>query len=130
MLRFLQNLIEEKERRDPTKQDTPITHRNGGIRDVLMNGAEGNQDEKIRALDVDPRQKERGPAGPRHKHVDGDLLQRWLDADGDVAALVGEGTEGNVGVLAEEFAGHLWGGNSTNSVQLKEWLTEVFTPVL
>jgi hypothetical protein len=130
MLRFLQNLIGEKQRRDPAQQDTPIHHRNGGIRDVLMNGAEGNQDEKIRALDVDPRQKERRSAGPRHKHVDGDLLQRWLDADGDVEALVGEGTEGNVSILAEEFAGQLWGGNSIDSAQLKSWLAEVFTPVL
>jgi hypothetical protein len=130
MLRFLQNLIEEKQRRDPATQDTPIHHRNSGIRDVLMNGAEGNQGERIRALDVDPRQKERGPTGPQHKHVDGDLLQRWLDSDGDIEALVGEGTEGNVGVLAEEFAGQLWGGNSVDSVQLKSWLAEVFTPVL
>jgi hypothetical protein len=65
ILRLLQNLIEEKDRRDPANLDTPINlhQRSGGITDVLMNGAEGNQDEKIRALDVDPRQRERGAAG-------------------------------------------------------------------
>jgi hypothetical protein len=128
MLRFLQNIIEEKELRDPAKQDTPVNHRSTGIFDVLMNGAQGNQVEKIRALDVDPRQKERGQGGPRHKHVDGDLLQRWLDSDGDLERLLKEGTEGNVLVLEEEFASALWGGEGLGKA--REWLDEVFMPVL
>jgi hypothetical protein len=128
MLRFLQNLIEEKEKRDPAKHDTLINHRNAGISDVLMNGLEGNQVEKIRALDVEPRQNERGQGGPRHKHIDGDLLLRWLSVDGDIEALLKEGTEGNVATLAGEFAEALWGSDGLGRV--KEWLGEVFMPVL
>jgi hypothetical protein len=127
LLRFLQNLIEEKEKRDPANQVS------GSISDVLMHGAGGNQDEKIRALDVDPRVKERGMAGPRFKAVDGDLVGRWLTVDGDLEALVGEGTEGNVERMFEEFVATLWDdetGSEGGVSKVKEWLAEVFMPVL
>lgn len=137
LLRFLQNLIEEKEKRDPKYQDTPINpsrYGSGGIADVLMNGAEGNQDEKIRALDVDPRQRERGAAMPRNRHVDGDRIERWLKGDGDLERLVGEGTEENVGRLFGEFVRGLWVGEELGFAEgvekVKEWLGEVFMPVL
>jgi hypothetical protein len=140
ILRLLQNLIEEKDKRDPANQDTSIYihQRSGGIADVLMNGADGNQDETIRALDVDPRQRERGAGGPRHKHVDGDLLARWLSAGGDIARLVTEGTEEGVGKLFGEFWGRLLGfegrgGNAGMEMgmgRVEEWLREVFMAVL
>jgi hypothetical protein len=136
LLRLLQNLIEEKDRRDPSNQDTPVTHhhRTGGIADILMNGVDGNQDDKIRALDVDPQQKERGLGGARHRHIEGDLMHRWLDVDGDIEALLKEGTEENVMKLFVEFAAKLWGedGRSVeeNVERTREWLGEVFMPVL
>lgn len=134
LLRFLQNLIEEKERRDPANQDTPISPRSGAIADVLMNGTEGNQGEKIRAMDIDPRQKERGPGGPRHKHIDGDLLGRWLNECGDFEALLNEGTEQNILRLFGEFAKGLWGDDVASVEEgvgrAKEWMGEVFMPVL
>jgi hypothetical protein len=137
MLRLLQNLIEEKEKRNPENQDTPINHgqRSGGIADVLMNGAEGNQEDRIRALDVDPRQKERGLGGARHKHIEGDLVQRWLHVDGDIGTLLRAGTEENVVKLFAEFAVELWGRDGVSSleesvVRARAWLGEVFMPVL
>lgn len=133
ILRLLQNLIEEKEKRDPRYQDTPIDslRGSGGIADVLRNGAEGNQDENIRALDVDPRQKERGLAAPRFKHIDGDALERWLRIDGDIEKLVRERTEENVLRLFGEFVGEMWGeGMGMGVERVKEWLEEVFMPVL
>jgi hypothetical protein len=132
ILRLLQNLIEEKDKRDPANLDTPVNlyQRSGGITDILMNGAEGNQDDKIRALDVDPRQRERGVGGARHKHVDGDLIQRWLAVDGDIEKLVTEGTEENVGKLFREFVQELWGTNGGVVEKVEVWLGEVFMPVL
>ncbi|KAH7385265.1 mono-functional DNA-alkylating methyl methanesulfonate N-term-domain-containing protein [Phaeosphaeria sp. MPI-PUGE-AT-0046c] len=133
MLRLVQNLVEEKEKRDPRYRDTPINslRGSGGIADVLMNGAEGNQDEKIRALDVDPRQKERGLAAPRFKHVDGDALERWLRTDGDIDKLVLDGTEENVLRLFGEFVLEMWGEDIERGMdKVKEWLEEVFMPVL
>jgi hypothetical protein len=130
LLRFLQNLIEEKAKRDPAKQYSPVKLRTGGIADVLMNGTDGNQEDRIRALDVDPRQRERGFAGPRHRHVDGDLVQRWLEEDGDVQALLERGTEENVARLFGEFARVLWGEDGGGVERVREWLAEVFMPVL
>jgi hypothetical protein len=133
LLRFLQNLIEEKEKRDPAKQYTSISARSSAISDVLRNGAEGNQDDRLRAMDVDPRKRERRQGGPRHKHIDGDLVGRWLSESGDVAALLKDGTEENVGKLFAEFATALW-GDEVNSfeeavVKTKDWLSEVFMPL-
>tara|TARA_R110002003_G_scaffold45_23_gene3688 strand:+ start:12799 stop:13278 length:480 start_codon:yes stop_codon:yes gene_type:complete len=133
LLRFLQNLIEEKEKRDPAKQYTSISARSSAIFDVLRNGAEGNQDDRLRAMDVDPRKRERGQGGPRHKHIDGDLVGRWLSESGDVAALLKDGTKENVGKLFAEFATALW-GDEVNSfeeavVKTKDWLSEVFMPL-
>ncbi|KAF1912830.1 mono-functional DNA-alkylating methyl methanesulfonate N-term-domain-containing protein [Ampelomyces quisqualis] len=138
MLRLVQNLITEKDKRNPEMQHTPISSRRTGnaITDILMHGAEGNQDERIRALDVDPRQKERGQAGARFKHIDGDLVGRWLVEDGDVMQLVSEGTESNVGSLFGEFAVEMWGLDGTGGDEelvvqrVREWLREVFMAVL
>jgi hypothetical protein len=136
LLRLLQNLIEEKDRRDSAHQDTPTNqhHRSGGIADILMNGADGNQDDKIRALDVDPRQKERGLGGARHRHIEGDLVHRWLHVDGDIEALLRDGTEENVVKLFAEFAMKLWGGDGSSLEETveraKEWLRDVFMPIL
>lgn len=127
LLRFIQNLVEEKEKRNPANQVS------GGIANVLMNGAEGNQDGNIRALDVDPRVKERSQAGPKHKAIDGDLVHRWLQVDGNLEALLREGTEGNVSRIFVEFAKALWSDQSGYEEGLektKEWLVEVFMPVL
>lgn len=109
----------------------------GGIADVLMNGAEGNQDERIRALDVDPRQKERGQAKARNMHVDGDRVERWYKGIGDVERLVREGTEENVVRLFGEFVREVLGENGgmesglgIGVEQVEKWLGEVFMPVL
>jgi hypothetical protein len=84
-------------------------------------------------MDVDPRERQRGQGGPRHKHIDGDLVGRWLSESGDVAALLKDGTEENVGKLFAEFATALW-GDEVNSfeeavVKTKDWLSEVFMPL-
>ncbi|KAF2028323.1 hypothetical protein EK21DRAFT_69951 [Setomelanomma holmii] len=134
LLRLLQNIIEEKEKRNPANQETSINTRGSAIFDVLRNGAEGNQDDKIRAMDVDPRQRERGPGGPRHKHIDGDLVGTWLNESGDLVALLRDGTEENVVKLFGEFVKVLWGDEITSSeqgvVKVKSWLDEVFMPLL
>jgi hypothetical protein len=127
LLRFIQNLIEEKEKRKPANQVS------GGIADVLMHGAEGNQDENIRSLDVDPRVRERSMAGPMHKAIDGDLVHRWLQVDGNIEALLKDGTEENVCRIFVEFVKALYGDSTAYEKGLgkaKEWLAEVFMPVL
>ncbi|KAH8725580.1 mono-functional DNA-alkylating methyl methanesulfonate N-term-domain-containing protein [Phaeosphaeriaceae sp. PMI808] len=133
LLRLLQNLIQENEKRTPANQDVTVLPRSGAIRDLLMNGADGNQEERIRALDVDPRQMERRQAGARYKHVDGDLLLRWMDEGEGVGALLDGGTEDGVKRVFEEFVGELWGegialGEGVRRVE--EWLEGVFLPVL
>jgi len=95
-----------------------------------MHGADGNQEDKIRALDVDPRVKERGMAGPRFKAIDGDLVGRWMDVDGDLEALVGEGTEANVGRVFAEFVAEMWEDEMDAMGKVRGWLGEVFMPVL
>jgi hypothetical protein len=127
LLRFIQNLIEEKEKRKPANQTS------GGIADVLMHGAEGNQDENIRSLDVDPRVRERSLAGPMHKAIDGDLVHRWLQVDGNIEVLLKDGTEENVSRIFVEFIRALYGAQTAYVEGLEkaeEWLVEVFMPVL
>jgi hypothetical protein len=127
LLRFIQNLIEEKEKRIPANQIS------GSIADVLMHGAEGNQDENIRSLDVDPRVKERSMAGPMHKAIDGDLVHRWLQVDGNIESLLKDGTEDNVKRIFVEFIKALFGDQIAYEEGLdkaREWLDEVFMPVL
>lgn len=142
-LRFLQNLIEAKQRRDPAYQHTTVRPRSGQIFDILMNGADGSQDGKIRARDVDPQYQERGQAGPRHKHIDGDLLSRWVDEGGSLENLVlaGKDTERDVEALFTELAlrvdakwavrtslGPVRAGNVLKSV--RAWMSDVLMPVL
>jgi hypothetical protein len=135
MLRFLQNLVEEKKKREPANQYTVVKQRTGDIMDVLMNGAEGAQDADIRVLEVDPKHREQGLAGPRHKHVDGDLLVRWRNKSGNLRELVQESTERGVSVLFEEFATVLLptrvdGEDVAMVERVTEWLDEVLMPVL
>ncbi|KAF1850425.1 uncharacterized protein K460DRAFT_273269 [Cucurbitaria berberidis CBS 394.84] len=141
LLRLLQNLIEAKEARDPAYQHTLIKPRSGNIFDVLMNGAEGIQDAKITARSVDPRHQERGPAAPRNKHVDGDMLLRWMDEGGELEELVSRETEKDVEVLFAELALGVdsnWGAGKEADLAdtgalvtaVKVWLGEVFMPLL
>jgi hypothetical protein len=139
LLRMLQNLIEVKRGRDPTAQDAMVKPRSGHILDVLMNGAEGAQDGNIRAHDVDPRRHERGPAGPKHKHVDGDLLVGWLDDGGDLEELLLRDTEKNVEVLFVEIALAVNGqwsvkaeGQSARSdmfMNVRGWMKQILMPI-
>ncbi|KAF2818877.1 hypothetical protein CC86DRAFT_413530 [Ophiobolus disseminans] len=132
LLRFLQNLIEEKQRRDPAKKDIPV--RTGTLTHILMNNAEGDQDDGIRAAAVDPRTRERGVGGKRNGHVDGDALRRWVAVDGDVGRLVREGVDASVGRLFGEFMGEMWGGDVKSlddGVEMaRKWMEEILMPVL
>jgi hypothetical protein len=142
LLRFLQNVIEEKQKRDPSLRHSYVSSGSGDIRNILMNGLEGVQDSEIRVRDVDPRHHERNEGGPRHKHVDGDLIVRWRDEDGNLISLVHEGAEKGVAALLLEFAKLLGlvsddmnegGGNGEEAevvVSVKRWLDEVLMPVL
>lgn len=129
LLRLLQNLIEEKGKRDPRNQFTVVKHRGGDIKDILMHGAEGVQEENIRVLEVDPRR--RGEAVKRMGHVDGDLLTRWRDEGGDLKSLVRDGTEQGVGVLFEDFAREILRDKEGDlMVTVGAWLDEVLMPIL
>ncbi|KAL5113983.1 hypothetical protein ACEQ8H_008129 [Pleosporales sp. CAS-2024a] len=127
VLGFLQNLIQEKDKRNPENRFS------GSISHVVMHGADGNQDDKIRALDVDPTIKERGMAGPRFKAIDGDVVGRWLGIDGDIETLVREGTEANVSRMFGEFIAALFRESMTEQdgvAKVKTWLADLFMPVL
>lgn len=135
ILRFVQNIIEAKQARDPTSHFTVIKPRGGSIFDVLMNGAEGPQDGKIKASDVDPQYQERGPAASRNRHIDGDLLLRYFDEGGALQILLYEDTDRDVERLFLEFASGLRGEwRDWESEQVVEgvsrWLQEVLMPVL
>ncbi|CAO2653403.1 Nn.00g028140.m01.CDS01 [Neocucurbitaria sp. VM-36] len=135
LLRLIQNLIEAKIARDPSLQASLIKPRSGDIFDVLMNGAEGSQDAKITARSVDPSVSERGLASPRMKHVDGDLLIRWMREGGGLADLLREGTEKDVEGLFFELAGAVGfigrrGGLDGLVGEVEAWLSDVLMPVL
>jgi hypothetical protein len=101
---------------------------------MLMNGTEGNQDEKTHVIDTDPREAERGQGGHSHKHVDSDVIIRWLSENGDFEALLGIDTDEGVTRLFSEFVKTLWREDSTSLEQgvkrVKEWLDEVLMPLL
>ncbi|KAJ8109759.1 hypothetical protein OPT61_g7223 [Boeremia exigua] len=103
VLRLLQNIIQTKQSRNPANQFTIVRHRSGDIFNVLMNGADGAQDSAIRARDVDPRQQERGAAGARNSHIDGDLLLRFFDEGGDLDDLLSAGVDEDVPELFLEL---------------------------
>lgn len=141
LLRLLQNLIEIKHARDPANQFTIIRHRSGDIFDVLMNGADGAQDCAIRARDVDPRFKERGASEARNNHIDGDLLLRFFEENGDLKDLLSRDTDQDVPVLFEELARalmpegsyhmrHGYRGVADVMAGIREWVEEVLMPLL
>lgn len=141
LLRLLQNLIEIRQARDPSCQFTTVRQRSGDIFDVLMNGADGAQDYAIRARDVDPRLKERGASGARNSHIDGDVLLRFLEEDGDLAKLLTRDVDQDVPALFEELARellaqgsyHVRDGSKGASDILEgvgEWLDEVLMPLV
>lgn len=137
LLRLAQNLVEAKQARDPAYQFTPTTPRSGHIFNVLVNGASGAQDSKIRARDVDPMFQERGQAGPRHKHIDGDLLVRWRDEGGrlDELLMASEDVDGDVVALFMEYATQVdsgWKGLSAEDLfsSVEKWVSEILKPVL
>ncbi|KAJ4289192.1 hypothetical protein N0V90_011534 [Kalmusia sp. IMI 367209] len=96
LLRLIQNLIEAKLKRDPALQYSNVKQNSGHIFDLLQNRAEGFQDGKIKARDVDPEFQERGPGVPRLKHVDGDVLRRFFEQDGDLRNLIENGCDEDV----------------------------------
>lgn len=141
LLRMLQNLLEAKRSRDTTMQDTTIKQRSGHILEVLMNGAEGAQDGCIRAHDIDPGHQGRGIGTARNKHVDGDLIVKWLNENGDLQELVTIGTDCNMEPLFRKLAQALdndtMGSNDEQSEpaevvysRARRWLSQVFMPVL
>lgn len=141
MLRMLQNIIQTKRSRDPANQPTIVRHRSGDIFNVLMNGTDGAQDCPIRARDIDPRQQERGAAGPRNNHIDADLLIRFFEEDGDLAALLTTGVDEDISALFMEFAQalllqesyYLRHGHADWESVLRgvgEWIDELLLPLL
>ncbi len=148
LLRLVQNLILAKRARDPALQDTLIKQkqRRSDIFDVLMSGAEEtttttseDDDDKITARSVDPRMHEHGAAGPRRKHVDGDVIVRWMDDGADLESLVCKGTEEHVqtlfAVLMKEVDSKWVVVSGDMEVELmlemvRRWIFEVLRPVL
>jgi hypothetical protein len=141
VLRLLQNLIENKQSRNPANRFSIVRHKSGDIFDVLMNGADGAQDCAIRARDIDPRYKGRGAAASRSHHIDGDLLLEFFDEGGDIRGLLSTDTEEDVLALFVELGGALLFQGRHNLRQghlnfddtvagIQEWVSEVLMPLL
>ena len=141
ILRLLQNLVEVKEQKDLANRFTIVKHCSGDIFDILMTGADGAREHKIRARDVDPRYEERGASGTRKRHIDGDRLMRYFEGGGELQELVTEGVDDDVQTLFAELAQILLPQGSScmrdeemslSSAVLRvgEWLEEVFMPLL
>jgi len=137
LLRLIQNLIQAKQARDPAHHFTPVAGpQSGHIFDLLINGAGGAQDGKIRARDVDPAYEEGGLAGPRHKHVDGDLLVRWREEGGRLESLLFDGglVEKDVVGLFVEYGGRVDGFEAVGAdkmvVAVERWFGDVLMPML
>ncbi|EMD62437.1 hypothetical protein COCSADRAFT_220789 [Bipolaris sorokiniana ND90Pr] len=147
LLRLVQNLIEVKTSRSAVHQHDKVKPRSGDIFRILMNNTPGTQHGDIMIRDVDPRHLERASQrGPRHKHVDGDLLKRWLsESDGDVQSLVCDGVDTEISKLFEELARDVCGegyGEGADGKgkgmkedkevfeQVKRWMRDVLMPLL
>jgi hypothetical protein len=145
LLRLIQNLIEVKAIRAPKNRHCTINSRSGDILDVLINNAGGNQDGSIRVRDVDPRHLEDiSQRGASHKHIDGDLLTRWMEEgeEGAVEFLVWDDTDEEVGKLFENMvldvderwgvrnSGHQRSENRELYGFVERWMAEVLMPVL
>ena len=81
--------------------------------------------------------QERGDAAPRFKYVDGDLVKRWLDENGDCGGLVRDGCEADVERLFRELAEKLRGSEGEGAVSdvdifewVERWLIDVLMPLL
>ncbi|KAL1608505.1 hypothetical protein SLS60_003447 [Paraconiothyrium brasiliense] len=96
LLRLLQNLIEAKQKRDNALQFSSVKQIGGHIRDLLQSRAEGTQGSHIKARDVDPEVHGRGPAAPRFRYVDGDVLRTFFEQGGDLGSLVRDGCDEDV----------------------------------
>ncbi|EUC35054.1 hypothetical protein COCCADRAFT_91798 [Bipolaris zeicola 26-R-13] len=143
LLRLVQNLIEVKTSRSAVHQHDKVKPRSGDIFRILMNDTPGAQHGDIMIRDVDPRHLERASQrGPRHKHVDGDLLKRWLsESDSDVQSLVCNGVDTEISKLFEELARDVCGEESDGKgkgmkedrevfEQVKRWMWNVLMPLL
>ncbi|PZD35183.1 MMS1-N domain containing protein [Pyrenophora tritici-repentis] len=145
LLRLLQNLIEVKATRSGAHQHATVKPRSGDIFKVLMNNTPGNQHGGILIRDVDPRHLEQNSQrGQRHKHIDGDLLKRWLDEGGDVEGLVWDDADAEIGALFKDLALDVegtWGVRSAGKGKdrqenrqmygfVRRWMKDVLMPVL
>lgn len=145
LLRLLQNLIEVQAIRSGAHQYATVKPRSGDIFKVLMNNAPGNQHGKILIRDVDPRHLEQNSQrGQRHKHIDGDLLKKWLDEGGDVEALIWDDADVEVGALFKNLAldvDESWGVRNAGKGKdrqenrqiygfVRRWVKDLLMPVL
>ena len=82
---------------------------------------------------------EHGPAAPRNRHVDGDVLDQWRDMGGDLKALICDGTQQDVQTLfitLAEAVDERWKSSTTETdmddmvTHVKQWMGEVLMPVL
>jgi hypothetical protein len=140
LLRLVQNLLEAKQKRDSELQYNTIKNHSSDILRLLQNGADGSQDEMIRARDVDPELMDRGQGAPRFRHVDGDLIVRFLEGDGNFERLVGDGCDLGVRALFDRTLNalvdegkregklELKGRNSFEAVGM--WVSDVLMPLL
>jgi hypothetical protein len=140
LLRLIQNIIEEKQKRDPAHQFSTIKHGSINLSDMLQNGAEGAQDSKIKARDVNPEAQEQGDAAPRFNHVDGDVIIRFLEEDGDMDRLLSDGCDRDVTELFRVYMGTVLmeglmeGQLEIDSKTMEEWgnswVRDVLIPLL
>lgn len=136
LLRLLQNLIEAKEKRDPALQFSTVKHMSGYVSNLLQDVSDRVHDSTIKARDVDPDMQRRGPAAPRFRHVDGDLLYRFLELDGRLKNLVEDGCDGDVWKLFAEKETAMFGvspgerGKNGIFAAVESWLKEILMPLL
>jgi hypothetical protein len=138
ILRLIQNLIEEKQRRDPALKYSIIAHRNPDMHlsRILQNGAEGVQDGNIKARDVDPEVMEVGDAAARFNAIDGDLIARFWEEGGDLEKLVHEGCDEDVWMLFGRLVADLSNESGGvpeivgNTKLASRWLGDVLMPLL
>lgn len=136
LLRFIQNIVEEKRKRDPELRLNTINRPTLYIHEFLRSGPIGSQDGDIRARDVDPEMQTRGAGAPRFRHVDGDILNDFIEKRGNMKDLVTEGCEHDVEKMFLEKAA--WLGERSDAVGeretmfslVEEWVKELLIPLL
>lgn len=136
LLRLLQNLIEAKQKKEPTLQFSTVKQTSANVYNLLQNGAEGAQEVSITAREVDPEVQCRGPGAPRLRHVDGDLLNRFFEKGGSLKDLVESGCDEDVCRLFLEkdramAAGRDGEARKEEVLQAVEaWVKEILMPLL